>query len=163
MDRERLIDEVLMLLPVLGRGLGRPGREELGEISARGIPVDVHVSPGHVQVLISLSKGPHSIRQLAEAIGVSSPAVTQLVDHLEEHKMVERRHDPTDRRVVLVNYAPGMRDLARRMMEGRRRRLREAVSSLTDEEVRAFLKGLRLLARSLGAAQGEEVAGGPHR
>ena len=55
MDRERLVDEVLMLLPVLGRGLGRPRREELGEIAERGIPVDVHLShsthPGNAPVV----------------------------------------------------------------------------------------------------------------
>ncbi len=162
MDRERLVDEVLMLLPVLGRGLGRPGREELGEIVGRGIPVDVHLSPGHVQVLIALGRGPHSIRQLAGLVGVSSPAVTQLVNHLEEHKMVQRRHDPSDRRVVLVDYASGMQDIAGRMMEGRRRRLAEAVNPLTDEEVRAFLKGLRLLVKSFDGAK-EEAGNGPHR
>jgi DNA-binding MarR family transcriptional regulator len=161
-DREWLVDEVLMLLPVLGRRLGRPGSEELGEIAERGIPVDVHLSPGHVQVLIALGRGPHSIRQLAGVVGVSSPAVTQLVNHLEEHKMVQRRHDPSDRRVVLVDYAPGMQDIARRMMKGRRRRIVEAVNSLTDEEARAFLKGLRLLVESFDGAK-EEAAHGPHR
>jgi DNA-binding MarR family transcriptional regulator len=161
-DRERLIDEVLMLLPVLGRGLGRPGREELGEIAERGIPIDAQLSPGHVQVLIALGGGPHSIRQLADLIGVSSPAVTQLVNHLEEHKMVQRRHDPSDRRVVLVDYAPRMQDIARRMMEGRRRRLVEVVNPLTDEEARAFLKGLRLLVERFDGVK-EEVGHGPHR
>jgi DNA-binding MarR family transcriptional regulator len=112
--RERLVDEITMLLPALARGLGRSGREELGEISGRGILVDVHLSPGHVHVLISLSRGPCSIRRLAKALGLSSPAVTQLVNHLEEHKIVERHHDPSDRRVVLVAYAPGMQDIARK-------------------------------------------------
>jgi len=46
----------------------------LGEISARGIPIDAHLSPGHVQVLIALGRGPHSIRQLAGVVG-SSPLV----------------------------------------------------------------------------------------
>jgi DNA-binding MarR family transcriptional regulator len=82
-DRERFVDEVLMLLPVLVRGLGRPGREELGEFAKRGVPVDVHLSLGHVHVLIALGRGPHSFRQLAGVVGVSSPAVTQLVNHLE--------------------------------------------------------------------------------
>jgi len=112
-DRERLVDEVLMLLPVLGRGLGRPGQGELGEISVRGIPIDAHLSPGHVQVLIALGRGPHSIRQLAGVVGVTSPAVTQLVNHLEEHKMVQRRHDPADRRVkqlVLTARGAALRD-----------------------------------------------------
>lgn len=69
MDWERLIDEILMLLPGLERGLGRPGPEELGELAGRGVPVDAPLSPGHVQVLISLGKGPHSVRRLAGALG----------------------------------------------------------------------------------------------
>jgi DNA-binding MarR family transcriptional regulator len=81
------------------------------------------------------------------------------VNHLEEHKMVQRRHDPFDRRVVLVEYAPGMQDIARRMLEGRKRRLWEAVNPMTDEEARAFLKGLRLLAESFDAAKEEPDSG----
>jgi DNA-binding MarR family transcriptional regulator len=154
-DRERLMDEIMMLLPALARGLGRPGAEELGEISGRGIPVDVHLSPGHVQVLISLGSGPCSIRRLAKALGVSSPAVTQLVNHLEEHKIVERLHDPSDRRVVLVDYAPGMQDIARKIMERRRRRLKRAVERLTEEEARTLSKGLKLLVESFERPQGE--------
>ena len=157
MDRERLVDEVLMLLPVLGRR-SRPGPVELGALADRGGPADVHMSPGHVQVLIALGRGPRSVRQLAGKVGVSSSAVTQLVNHLEEHKIVERRQDPEDRRVVLVDYAPGMQDIACRMMEGRRRWLREAVSPLTDEEARAFIKGLKLLVEGfeLGFASTEK-------
>jgi DNA-binding MarR family transcriptional regulator len=160
-DRGRLVDEVLMLLPVLGRGLGRPEPSEIGELESAGVPVDPHISPGHVQVLISLTRGPHSIGALAEAVGVSAPAASQLVDRLAEHGMVERRHDPADRRVVLVDYVPGMQDIARRMMEGRRHRVEEAVGEMTDEEARAFLKGLKLLVGSFDAVRGEPH--GTHR
>ena len=110
--------------------------------------MDASLSPGHVQVLIALGKGPHSIGRLAEAVGVSPPAASQLVDRLSEQGMIERRHDPADRRVVLVDYAPGMQDIARRMMEGRGRKLRGALDRMTDEEVRALLKGLKLLVES---------------
>ncbi len=151
-----------MLLPVLGRGLGRPDRSELGEIARLGVPLNAQLSPGHLQVLIALGKGPHSVSALADTVGVSRPAASQLIDRLAEHGMVERRHDPADRRVVLVDYAPGMQKIARRIMEGRRRRIQEAVKVLTDEEARAFLKGLRLLVQSLDAAHKEESVG-PHR
>lgn len=56
-----------------------------------------HLQPGHLQVLISLGRGPCSIRRLSKALGASSPAVTQPVNHLEEHKIVERHHDLSDR------------------------------------------------------------------
>jgi DNA-binding MarR family transcriptional regulator len=114
-----------------------------------------------VQVLISLTRGPHSIGALAEAVGVSAPAASQLVDRLVEHGMVERRHDLADRRVVLVDYVPGMQDIARRMMEGRRHRVEKAVGEMTDEEARAFLKGLKLLVGAFDAVRGE--AHGAHR
>ena len=156
MDGERIMDEILMLMPVLMRGIGRPDPVEMSQIASRGVPVDVHVSPGHVQILIALSRGPHSVGQLAEVLGVSRPAATQLVDKLVEHGMVERRHDPQDRRVVLVDYVPGMHEVARRIMESRRRRLATALESLTDEEARAFLKGLETITKSFGAAPGEE-------
>lgn len=157
MDRERLVDEVLMLLPVLGRGLGRPDPAELKALAGRDVPVDAQLSPGHVQVLIALGKGPHSIGGLAEAVRVSPPAASQLVGRLVEYGMVERGHAPEDRRVVLVDYVPGMQDMARRMMEGRRWRLEGAMSSLTDEEARAFLKGLKSLVESFDVAEKEKA------
>lgn len=155
MDRDQVVDEVMLLLPVLWRGVGRPDPVELEEMACQGIPVDAHVSPGHVQIMIALSEKPHSVGQLAESLGVSPPAATQLVDTLVENGIVERRHDPEDRRVVLVDYVPGMRKVARGITEVRRRRLTAALGPLDDGEARAFTKGLKLLAEGFGVAPGE--------
>ncbi len=156
MDRERLVDETLMLLPTLMRLVERPSPVEMGEIARRGVATDVQVSPGHIQVLIALARGPRSVGQLAEELGVSPSAATQLVDKLAEHGMVDRHHDPADRRVVLVDYVAGMREVAGRIVGDRRRPLHDAMSRMTDGEALAFVKGLRLLAQSFGAAKREE-------
>jgi DNA-binding MarR family transcriptional regulator len=156
MDRERLVDETLMLLPTLMRLVERPSPVELGEIARRGLATDIQVSPGHIQVLIALTRGPRSVGQLAEELEISPPAATQLVDKLAEHGMVDRHNDPADRRVVLVDYVDGMHEVARRIVRDRRRPLRDAMSKMTDEEALAFVKGLRLLAQSFGAGAGEE-------
>lgn len=148
--KERIVDEVLLLLPVIGRLIDRPDAVEFDEIARQGIPTDVHVSPGHVQIMIALADKPHSVRQLAEVLGVSSPAVTQLVDRLVEIGMVERRHDTKDRRVVLVDYVPGMQDIARRIVGRGRQQLNWVVERMTVEEAEAFVKGLRLLVEGLG-------------
>jgi DNA-binding MarR family transcriptional regulator len=153
MDRERLVDETLMLLPTLMRLVERPSPVEMGEISRRGLATDVQVSPGHIQVLIALTRGPRSVGRLAEELEVSPPAATQLVDKLAEHGMVDRHNDPADRRVVLVDYVEGMHEVARRIVEDRRRPLHDAMSKMTDEEARAFVKGLRLLAQSFGVGE----------
>jgi DNA-binding MarR family transcriptional regulator len=150
-EKERVVDEVLLLLPVIGRLIDRPDSLELDEIARQGIPTDVHVSPGHIQIMIALADGAHSIRQLAEVLGVSSPAVTQLVDRLVEIGMVERRHHEKDRRVVLVDYVPGMQDIARRIVGRGRLQLNWVVERMTVEETEAFLKGLRLLVKGLGS------------
>ncbi len=139
-------------MPVIGRLIDRPDAVELEEISRQGIPTDVHVSPGHVQIMIALADRPHSIRQLAEVLGVSSPAVSQLVDRLVEIGMVERRHDTKDRRVVLVDYVPGMQGIARRIVGRGRLQLNWVVERMTVEEAEAFLKGLKLLVQGLGSA-----------
>ena len=156
MDREKLVDEVLMLLPVLGRGVGRPSPVEIDALARRGIPVGIELSPGHVQVLISLARGPVSIGHLAEEAGVSQPAASQLVDRLAEHGVVERHHAEADRRVVLVDYVPEMRPVARRIVEDKRKRLEEAMGTLEDREFRAFVKGLRALVRGFERPPGEE-------
>ncbi len=157
MDRERLVDETLMLLPTLMRLVERPSPVEMGETSRRGVATDVQVSPGHIQVLIALARGPRSVGQLAEELGVSPPAATQLVDKLAEHGMVDRHNDPEDRRVVLVDYVAGMHEVAGRIVEDRRCPLRDAISMMTDSEALAFVKGLRLLAKSFGAPAREEI------
>ncbi len=150
--KERIVDEVLLLLPVIGRLIDRPDAVEFDEIARQGIPTDVHVSPGHVQIMIALADRPHSVRQLAEVLGVSSPAVTQLVDRLVEIGMVERRHDTKDRRVVLVDYVPGMQDIARRIVGRGRQQLNWVVERMTVGEAEAFVKGLKLLVEGLGSA-----------
>jgi DNA-binding MarR family transcriptional regulator len=161
MERERLVDEIVLLLPVLGRELGRPVPLELEASVKAGMPEhafpsEAHVSPGHIQVLIALARGPQSVGRIAEALGVSRPAASQLVDRLVEHGMIERRHDPGDRRVVLVDYAPGMHEVARRIMDVRRRQLNEALDALTEEEAEAFFKGLKEITAALGRVPGEE-------
>jgi len=154
-DREKLVDETLMLLPTLMRLVERPSPVEIGNVAHRGLP-DVQVSPGHIQVLIALTRGPRSVGKLAEELEVSPSAATQLVDRLAEHGMVLRRNHPTDRRVVLVDYVEGMHEVARTIVAKRRRPLQAAMSKMTDDEARAFVKGLRLVAESFGTVAGEE-------
>jgi DNA-binding MarR family transcriptional regulator len=151
-DREKLVDETLMLLPTLMRLVERPSPVEIEKMAHRGLP-DVQVSPGHIQVMIALTKGPRPVGKLAEELGVSPPAATQLVDRLAEHGMVRRRNDPADRRVVLVDYVEGMHEVARGIVAKRRRPLQVAMSQMTDDEARAFVKGLRLVAEGLGTGE----------
>jgi DNA-binding MarR family transcriptional regulator len=51
--------------------------------------------------------GPMTAGRLAELTGLTSGAVTHMVDRLERARYVRRRSDPADRRRVLVEKVPG--------------------------------------------------------
>lgn len=57
-------------------------------------------------------KGPMSAGDLATAAGLTSGAVTQVIDRLEERGFVARRNDPSDRRRVLVEVTDRGREVA---------------------------------------------------
>ena len=162
MKQERLVDEIV-LLPESGRGLGSPLPPEVEVLVKAGAPAhafpsDARVSPRHIQVLIALAGGPIAVGRIAEVLGVSGPVATQqVVDRLVEHGWIERRHDPEGGKVVLVAYVPGMHEMARRIMDVRRRvQLNDALDALTDEEAAAFYKVLKEVTTALGRAPGKD-------
>ena len=69
----------------------------------------------HLHVLTVLeADGPLPMSQLADTLDVSVASATGIVSRMEERGLVERQHDETDRRVVLVRPDRGRhRDLPR--------------------------------------------------
>ena len=49
-----------------------------------------------------LGDGPHTVRGLAQLLGVSKPAITRALDRLGEFDLTRRKVDPSDRRSLLV-------------------------------------------------------------
>ena len=61
---------------------------------------DGDLSPPQYRLLAFLSEGDAAATALAGWLSVSKPSVTALVDGLEAKGLVERRSDPSDRRLV---------------------------------------------------------------
>jgi DNA-binding MarR family transcriptional regulator len=104
-------------------------------------------------VSILEAAGPLSMSRLAAALGVSVASATGIVDRMESRGLVERRHSDDDRRVIVVHLTESGRDLFQKVERQRRKHLAGLVQRLTDEEIDAFLFGLRALHR----AQVDEV------
>jgi DNA-binding MarR family transcriptional regulator len=85
-DRRRELQEALDL----GRGLGR------------------------VKVLVLLTRGPVTLRELAEANGVDAPYATVIVDKLVSRGLAERTAHPDDNRRKLVKLTAAGREAAAR-------------------------------------------------
>lgn len=63
---------------------------------------DLNVRQAAILLRVSLEPGPHTVRGLAEALGLGKPAVSRALDALQGHGLANRMPDETDRRSVLV-------------------------------------------------------------
>jgi DNA-binding MarR family transcriptional regulator len=74
--------------------------------------------------------GPSRLSELANAQGVTQPAMTQLVTRLERDGYARRSGSPDDARVVLVSLTEAGGDLLRRRRATRAHLLRELIDKL---------------------------------
>lgn len=81
-----------------------------------------------------------SIKDLAQALEMSSSAVTQFVNGLVQAGLVSRKEDPNDRRLVELELSPrGKKHLAD-TKEKRITEMAEIFDALTDKELEEFVR-----------------------
>ena len=91
--------------------------------------------------------GPRRVTDLAVIEGVSQPAMTVLIRVLEEAGMVERRADPSDKRVAIVAVTKtGSSYVHARRREGADAFV-ELIEKLTDAEVASLVAAIPALER----------------
>jgi DNA-binding MarR family transcriptional regulator len=93
------------------------------------------------------SAGPMTAGQIAEATGLTTGAITGVVDRLEKAGLVRREDDPTDRRRVVVRALPGDELLARdpavsRALTGLEAAVAEQYESYSDRELALVVDAL---------------------
>ena len=92
-----------------------------------------------VRALDRLTRGPLTLRTLAEVMGTDAPAATVIVNDLEERGLVVREAHPEDRRAKVVSLTAE----GRKVMRAARAVTDEApapFSSLSDVEVEQLRK-----------------------
>jgi DNA-binding MarR family transcriptional regulator len=102
------------------------------------------LSTGEGKLLLALEPGnTQSMRALARKLGYDASNLTGIVDKLEDRGAVERRADPSDRRVKAITATDGGRRLQERLSE-RLRADAGPVKALTDAQLRDLRKLLEL-------------------
>jgi DNA-binding MarR family transcriptional regulator len=102
-DAEGIETELGWALPVMYQGFSR---------SATGAVADVPGGPRGYQVLVAITtEEPSSQLALAHRLGIDKTQMTYVIDALEAGGFVERRPDPSDRRIRQVHPTEGGRSL----------------------------------------------------
>lgn len=76
-----------------------------------------------------------SVKELAEAAGITSGAMSQMVEHLHGKGLVERLEDPTDRRVVRVRMTKVAKEKLGGFKKSQNERLTKVFEDLSDAEI----------------------------
>jgi DNA-binding MarR family transcriptional regulator len=104
------------------------------------------LSMTHFQVLAILdAEGPTPMSRLADELGVGDSNLTGIIGRLEERGVVARVHDDADRRMVRAQLTAAGVDMLRRVEDARLAHMRQLVESLSADEKRTVLSGLKTL------------------
>ena len=108
----------------------------------------------HVLTVLETA-GPLPMGKLADALDVSVASATGIVDRMQQRGLVERLHDGSDRRVVLVHPTAAGLAVFNDLAEMRRAGLVNILDRLTNDELKALLVGLRAMSRARAAQLAE--------
>jgi DNA-binding MarR family transcriptional regulator len=96
-----------------------------------------HTDAAALRALDAAADEPVTVSRLGADLGLSSGAVTALVDRLEQHGMVRRERDAADRRRVYVALTPKARQLGSELLAPIGERIQRAIGDLGEREVEA--------------------------
>jgi DNA-binding MarR family transcriptional regulator len=133
--RRRHLDDIAEALPQRAAALSRlfVSRSSLG------------VSRIEAGVMGVLSHGSRRITELAAAEGVTQPAMTRLVDRLQERGLVTRESDPQDGRAVVVQLTAAGHDMVRALSAEYRALVHEEMAALPDGDVETLARAIDVL------------------
>lgn len=104
--------------------------------------------PAQARLLALISEvGPARIGELAVADHSSQPTMTIQVQRLEAAGFVQRRSDPSDARVALIEITPAGSAALEEVRRARRVALAPALDELSDDELAAIEKTIDAINR----------------
>ena len=119
----------------------------------------VHLSILQIQTLIFLKCSEDkkvSMTDIAEYFDIELPSATSLVTKLCDLKLVERKADKDDRRLVIIVLTGGGKKLLDLAMNARRKKLEKILSYLSKKDKLELLSIFKTLANSLQNQKNEK-------
>ena len=144
--RTRRLDEIAEALPQRAAVLSRlfVARAGLG------------ISRIEAGVVGALAVRSHRITELAAGEGVTQPAISRLVDRLQDRGWVVRDSDPRDGRVVMVQLTPAGREMFDTLRAEYRALVHEEMAALSDGDVETLSRAIEVLDEVIVGLQARE-------
>ena len=92
-------------------------------------------TPQFIALQWLLEDGDLTIGELSQKINLAFSTTTDLVDRMEKNKLVERKRDTKDRRVVRIHLLPEGRKIIREVIEKRQIYLRNVLIDVSSAKV----------------------------
>jgi DNA-binding MarR family transcriptional regulator len=111
-------------------------------------------------LVVLASRGPQSVGALAEAVAVTAPTASRMVDRLVRKRLVQRRTDANDRRQMRLALTEPGRHLVTMVTERRRAEIADHLTSIPEEVQRTMVEGLVQLAAAAGEVPDQDWSTG---
>jgi DNA-binding MarR family transcriptional regulator len=140
LEQDLMVDAVLsasrVLVAIAARSLADAG-EEVTLTQYRSL-------------VVLASRGPQGVAALAEAVAVTPPTASRLVDRLVKKGLVRRRTDRQDRRQVHIALTETGRHLIDAVSARRRQEIAALLATIAPETQRSVVDALSQLAKVAG-------------
>ncbi len=110
----------------------------------RASELDLTYAQSQVLFYVAEHAGCH-MGEVAKAFGVTLPAVTHIIDRLEQKQFVLRGDHPADRRVYVLEPTPQGRALVQELHAMQMRGVEEVLARMAAQDRRRVIKGLEAL------------------
>ena len=135
LTRRRHLDDIAEALPQRAGALSRLflAQSRLG------------ISRIEAGVMGAVAERPQRITELAAAEGVTQPAITRLVDRLQDRGWVAREPDPEDGRAVMVCVTHAGEEMLNTLRAEYRALVHEEMAALPDGDVETLARAIDVL------------------
>ena len=94
------------------------------------------------------AKGKTNFKTLAEALGVTPPNITGIIDRLVEQGLVSRTENPEDRRIMLLQLTDKGQKLENKLREHKLHHLTQILDRLEMRDLGSLAQGLAALVKA---------------
>ncbi len=111
------------------------------------------------KTLFFLADGPRRMSAIARRFGVETPSATTMIDRLVAKGLVERGHDPSDRRAVVCSLTTAGRETVERFWSLRSARFEELAAELSAEELADVVSAMETMVAAIDRLHSRDGTG----